>query len=325
MRRILPLLVLLLAGGASLCLGQVAVPEIGPGSVRVYDTRPTVLPSNSIVPENPAALRWGSPSRVVVGGLRGHASTATQGASTRDDGSFSGFSLVGQAGAVAGESTHLLTQFPINGTTVPHVEKWLQSGALAFGAPETLAWGAGVTHFHADAVPGYPAAAPITQADSHGWNAGLSWRAGEHLYLGGVYGEEKGFLDGTFTGRVDRRHGALGVGLRGGGTIIWHLEADRIRYDDFLDRHGFVHLPGYGITQYTAEAMLGSWLFTYCGYTLKDSKGNAPDVQGYTADFGYSPLSGFNLTWRYEHSDGTQQGTRVTAQALNALTLAWLF
>lgn len=324
MRKFVGLLALLLAWGAPWAWAQVAVPEIGPGSVRTYDSRLTVLPSNSIVPENPAALRWGGPSRVVAGGLRGAASTATAGGSTSYNGTFAGLRAVGQMGAFAASTTHTTVKFPV-AATLPRREKWMDSLALAFSYPGQLAWGVSATHYHADSTPGYPPIASINQEDSHGWTAGFSWRMGEHLFLGGGYGEDKADLKGAYTGRTDRRHGMVGVGLRGGGTLVWHLEADRFRYDDNTDPAGLVRLPGYEVTQYTAEGILGSWTLTYSGYKLQDTTGPAPQVQGYSADFGFTPLYGLNLAWRFEHSDSTDNGTKVASQEVNALTVAWLF
>lgn len=324
MRRVLPLLVLLISAGAPWARAQVAVPEIGPGSVRVYATQQPVLPSNSIVPENPAALSWGGPSRFAAGALHGNAKASATIGSVYYKGLFGGLRAVGSFASFAAAYTHYSVKYPPVGFQ-PRQEKWLESAALSLRVRDWLAWGASATSFRGESDPGYPFAAPINKEDTHGWSTGLSARSGEHLYLGGAYGEDRATLNGVFTGVAHRRHGMIGVGLRGGGTLIWHLEADRFRYEHFTDGAHFVRLPGYEMNQYTAEGILGWLMVTYTGYELWDDTNSALRTRGYSTDVGIAPLSGFNLGWRFEHSNTTDSGTKIATQQMTALTVAWLF
>ncbi|HKI97612.1 MAG TPA: hypothetical protein VKB51_03960 [bacterium] len=323
MRKTVALLALLLAYGTPWARAQVAVPEIGPVAVRLYDSREAITPSNNIVPDNPAALQWGAPSRIAGGTLNGHKSDQVDGKSTSYKGTFGGLRWVEQRTSIAVAGLDYKVDFPA-GAPTPHLERHLSSGAIAFSVPTTLAWGFGVTHLNATTIPG----SPVQETDARGWTLGASWRLSEGFFLGAGYGKEKATLSNpplAQTGQFDRSHNMVGIGLRGGGTLVWHLEVDRLHRDDYKDNTGFVVLPGYDQSLYTAEGILGSWLFGYAGYTIDGQGPNQSRVQGYSADFGYAPLNGLTLTWRYENSKHSIAGLQVSSESLNSVALAWQF
>jgi hypothetical protein len=319
MRKIVGLLALLVACGATWAQAQVAVPEIGPGTVHLYDSREPITPSNTIVPENPAALQWGSPSRIAFGAVRGDKSDSVDGKSSSYNGHFGGLRWVEPRTALALGTLDYHVDFP-----AAQLKTKVDTGAVSSSAPDWLAWGLGASHVRMSRQ-----SPTLSQAlDAHDWTFGLSLRMGEHAFLGGGYGKDTANLtSAAYTGPADRSHYMAGVGLRGGGTLVWHLEADRIHRGAFTDPSGIAQVPGYDMTLGTVEAILGRWLFSYGSYSTTSISFPAPgsQVKGYNAAFGYAPLGGITLTWHVERSNHTIGALKASNETSQTLELSWQF
>jgi hypothetical protein len=330
MRKMAGWLALLLLAAAPWAQAQVAVPEIVPGAVRLYDAALPIVPSISVVPENPAALQWGAPSRLVGGALKGKRSEALDGDSSDYKGTFGGFRWVKERVSLAAAALDYSVDFPA-ATPEHHLERQLNAGAIAFSWPETLAWGFGVNHFHSKTLPG-----GVQAEDSSGWSSGLSWRVGEHFFMGAGYGEDKADLTVTQAPggstplpptvvQARRSTSVVGAGLRGGGRLIWHVEADRIHRKDYQDGDRVTRQPGYNLDLVVAEGIVGDWLLTYNGYVVTPLGTQSEEVHGYTAAFGYAPLHGLTLTWHFEQDTHTLNSVDLSKEQINTLALSWQF
>jgi hypothetical protein len=326
------LLLALLLGATPWAQAQVAVPELAPAAVRLLNTRfpvgPTqitpISPMSNIVPENPAALQWGSPSRIGGGVLQGDMSDLGDGTSNHYRGKFAGLRWVKQRVALAADTLDYSVQLTNLSGVVTDVEHKKQSVALSFSLPESLAWGVGSRSLTFDDKNGVTP----SRIDSSGWNLGLSWRIGQILFLGAGLGHDTASLvippPAIFVGDAERDYHMEGIGLRGTGAVQWHLEADSFHTETFVDSNGNPHLPGYDMTLYTAEVQIGAWLFGYAKHALSDLKGTN-HVNGYTVDFGLAPFSGLAITGRSELTRRESMGTTLAHERVTSAAILWQF
>jgi hypothetical protein len=49
------------------------------------------------------------------------------------------------------------------------------------------------------------------------------------------------------------------------------------------------------------------------------------EIDGYTFDFGYAPLLGFALSFRYEDSTLVSAGVETFSEKIHSVTAAWQF
>ncbi len=345
MRRHIALLALLLAllltalltGAAPWVQAQVAVPELVPAAVRVLNSRfpinatnSLVNPMSSIVPENPAALQWGAPSRIGGGVLQGDKRDIVDGDSTHYRGSFAGFRWVKQRVALAADTLDYSVDMEKPVGSPAHLERKEQAVALSFSLPEWLAWGVGSRSL--TAREGGPSA---TRVDSSGWNFGLSLRLGQILFVGAGLGHETASANLPpppppapaipFVGDIERDVRMVGIGLRGTGSLVWHLEADSIHRDPFQDGGGVPRLPGHDLTLYVGEVQFGNWLLGYSNYSAKDLQPIGFQVSGYTVDFGLAPFSGLTLTGRSELTHQVAGSLQTSSERINSVALMWQF
>lgn len=333
MRRILwsvAFLAVALPGWAPLAAGQVAVPEIAPAGVRIFSSRQPIAPMVGIVPENPAALQWGAPSRLTVGSLQGKQGDAIDGTATAYDGSLAGFRWVELRVALAAEAADFAVDFPVRDGVTPRLEREQRTLALSFSWPESLAFGIGSEQGRRRTVIGPPPAGGVVEEfESDGWVTGVSWRIGQGFFLGAGYGNEELTRIAPLPEVVgERSHTMYGIGLRGTGWLVWHLEADFFRRED-VEVAGVPVQPGQGyeLTLFNAEAIWGAWLFGVAAYEaqpLNPPPGN-PKVEGYTVDFGLVPFSGLTVSGRFEHSEQSTDTFESAKEEINSVVIGWQF
>lgn len=336
MRKIVGVMAVLMAAWAPWAHAQVAVPELAPGATRIFSSQLPIPAMTSFVPENPAALQWGAPSRFGGGMMRGHKSHLLDGDSSSDDGTLVGFRLVSMSLAVAGESMDMAVDFPATASGgEAHHEKSQSALAVSFAWPDWLAFGLASQQSSLRVRPSDAAA--LHGVDLNGWVAGASVKVGELLYVGGAYGRDEAkpaYVDPSVTARGEQ--GMVGIALRKGGDFIWRLEADVIHRNDFKDDNDVKVLDGYELYLGSADIMWGNWLLGGTAYQSQDvvlngaqaaAIGTNPvvNLNGYTIDYGYAPLAGLTVTGRFEHSELTSDRIQISFEEINSLVITWQF
>lgn len=296
---------------------QVAVPEIIPGAPRLLSTRFDLFPQASFTPENPAALRWGSPSRIGGGTINGKSTDSSDILSSDLSGAFGGFRLVGNHIGIAIEQV----SYKLEQSLLP-VEKEASSFALAFSYPDWLAIGISAENRTAIRTP-----LTGTETDEVGSaTLGLSLNISDLLFIGYALSDESRTREilGIKTS-TSRPVSMAGLGLRGGGGLIWHLEISAITKDPFTGNPD-IKEEGYDHTQAVLELAFWNMIMTIAGYDIKGT-GTADNVsvEGYTADFGLAPLQGLVLTGRLERSRLFVDNIENIQDDAKYFTLGWQF
>ena len=334
---LLPCAVGLLIGAAAILTGapkasaQVAVPSIVP---------------YNFVTENPAAMRWGTPSRVGIAYTQAQQTTSPATKHDNFEGYGAGFRLGGEYFALGAEGYHEeSTNKPFSN---PETQDNSAAG-LAVGLWHWLALGASETTGTQKSVDltsvGQPL--PTLKITNDESLAGISIRLGTWLFLGGASGQQKGkFTDNlpsipatvnaTLTSDVTK----YGVGIRTGGSIVTHLEAYEIdtskpNISGFSSTSALITQSNLSSsiskqTQQTgvAEINLGGFLLSYStSHFTQDSP--QPTVDQQAAVIGYAPFSGLTVVLRGLQSV-TKQHTSTSAISSTtynqyAVALTYLF
>lgn len=327
MGRWIALTLLLMATGASWAGAQVAVPELAPLGVRQYSVRAPIVPMTNATPENPAAMQWGTPSRIGGGVFNGTVTDSVFGQSSRAEGTIGGFRFVGHGMALAAESMDIAVDLPgIAPAPAAQLSKRARSVAASFPIVENgLAWGLSRDVLVMEGntgAPGYTA----TRLDISGWTFGISGWWGDHFFWGAAAGTDSAsqVLPGPPLD-VKRDHNMVGLALRGGGSLVWRLEYDRLFRGDFQDTAGNLVEYGYTTSQYSLEAVWIGIIASYTGYTVTDPLGPGSQVKGSTFDFGIAPLTGITITARIERSDTSTPAGDTVSESIRTIGASWQF
>ena len=294
------------AGIATVAWGQIAAPSIVPGTLSS---------------ENPAAIKWGAPSRLGAAAVSqrdvdnpGNHATAYAGAS-------GGFRLVGETLALGAEGLHLEDQ-----ESNLHDVRDSSSAALALQTGNSIAWGLGYNTFKQTLN--------TVKTNSREPDFGISLRLGEVWFVGGTVGRESlshkdALLPAAdFYGERDVLR--AGLGFRRGGTVLVHVEAFAINKPDFdtktQGKFGGEDTSG-GTLEFTFWSFLlgGSTRHTQMHHALTDT------IDHTTGDVGWAPRGGFSLTLHYEETRVAfiQQPTDLVppkkVSTLESVVLAYLF
>ncbi len=295
---------------------QVAVPSIVPGAPRIFSSRFPIAMQTSATTENPAALQWGAPGRIIYGIIYGDGYALNSNLEGNIDGEYVGFRLIGENVSIALESAGYSLSSLVN-----PVEEDTSSFILAFTGPEFLAWGVSLTKRDYQENPG-----TVDTWETEGKTAGVSWKILNWLYLGYALGrEDENTVITGVSDTLDRTFQMAGIGLRSGGGWIWHLEYSVITKDPYVGTAG-TEEDGYGLTQITVETNFLELTLAYTDYSISGT-GTMADVEidGYTFDFGYAPLLGFALSFRYEDSTLVSAGVETFIEKIHSVTAAWQF
>lgn len=258
---------------------QVAAPSLLPAFPTVFGSPD--LPSVEFVTPNPAALKWGPPSR--AGAVAGQHRIAAPGSSVDYTLGAAGARWVGQRVSIALEAL----QFEDADSTITDKTS-VQSAAVAFLATTWLA--AGVGQAENDTVSN---TATELKDRVAGTSWGLSLRLEEGIYFG--YGGGQDRLKRTYTqfdySVEDTRHVTFyGVGYRQTGSIAVHVEGYRIERDPFL-------IPG-AVRGAASAVVLGevNWRELLLGYrdtrTSGENLGANYTITSTAVSLGWAPRSG---------------------------------
>jgi len=297
---------------------QVALPRIIPGAPRILNTRFPVEVGNTIIPENPAAMQWGGPSRFGGGAIVGVSSHAVTQLEGDISGQFAGFRLVGESVALAGETT----DFSLESDFGFPVEKSATTLALSFRFPASYAWGYSTTSSELTVVD----LTETITAEFEKKLLGISLRLGKDWFIGAATGTEEGTLSlPSPNGNLERDVIMSGIGFRHIGAVIWHVEFSTSESDDFQDQTGTLS-SGHVIRQGVLEMVFWDLIFGYTSFKLQGT-GTRKDetIKGFTVDFGYAPFSGLAFTGRFERSTYSASGFEVAVEETNAIIVTLQF
>lgn len=297
----LTLLTLITLGGGTLN-AQVAVPNLAPGAPQLGNAFLFDISTYSFAPDNPAAMQWGSPSRAGGGWIEGSSNVSDPAIGKSDvvRGQYTGLRWVGEDISIAGEKSLLDVTFPTNSIKEDH-----HSFAFAFETNNNLAIGISSTSGRKDFdLLGTNSSLKVTNR-----TLGFSWKTGENLFLGAAYGKDYAEIStaGVATVEAKRPYAMYGMGLRGGGGMIWHMEVTQIVKHSYLDTVGNHVAEGYGYKLSQGTLTFGFWNMIFGGsvYQLKADQATGPTVKGTVLDGGWAPPIGLTITGRWESNKMT--------------------
>ncbi len=297
--------VVLPAGVATVGWGQIAAPSLVPGTFSS---------------ENPAAIKWGAPSRIGAAVVSQRDVDTPGNQKTDYAGASGGFRLVGETLALGAEGLHL-EDLESN----LHDVRDFASAALALQTGNSIAWGLGYNSGKQTLN--------TVKTESREPNLGISLRLGEVWFVGGTVGREslssKDALIPALNFYGDRDVLRAGIGFRRGGTVLMHVEAFAISKLDYDTKFG--KFAGEDTSGGTLEFTF--WSFLLGGSTRHTQVHNAvtDTIDLTTADVGWAPRQGISLTLHYEEARVAfiQRPADLAAptkkSTLEAVILAYLF
>jgi hypothetical protein len=260
------------AGPAGVAWGQFAAPSIVP---------------SSFTADNPAVVKWGSPSAIGLGGGTQKFTTDPKTQDVNYTEGNAGLRLVGETLALGLAAQHVAD-------TTAGISDTIDYGAVDIGLQtgNSLAWGLG-----------YNSAKEVQNHTTIQFSQptfGISIRLAELWFIGAVGGQETvKFTDttGLFTNfQVQRNTFGGGVGFRRGGTVNVHMEVFGLsKAKSDTDNGAFA--PAETTTGGTVEFTFWSFLIgASTRHTDIKSGGQFTSTDVTTADIGYAPRQGLAIT-----------------------------
>jgi hypothetical protein len=292
-----------------LALGQVATTDLVPAAPSV--TAPgQIFADANLVPDNPAAMQWGKPSRFAIGNIA--AERSPLGVPTVNfDGYYAGLRYMQDTFAAGGEVVNL------NGDRNLYDESD-QSGAVSYQAGDIIALGAGLRNGSVS----YGSRSTLT-----GYNLGVSLKVGETIYLG--YGGGREHLkvkDATDVLQVDNTRGytMYGAAFRSERGLRWYLGYDVIEAESRHDEFGNV-FGGFKSNALTVQAIFSDILLSFSQVT-RDVKESNAQLKTTVADLGYAPKKGLFAAARLINStEYNSSGQKSAEDQMTALSIGYLF
>jgi len=244
---------------ATTAQAQVATTDLLPSAPRYLASFLPLFNGASVTPDNPAALQWGGPSRIVAGTMR-----LSEGAPASDySGQYLGGRAVGERWAAALE--HTSTSGPGNEETTTSVSLSTALGPLAIGY----------------GYEGYEEKLASDQFTEH--TLGGSWRIGDSFYVGFGLGSSD-YSDSTGTTTADRSTSMYGLALRTEGDTRWYFAYDVVDKDDFTNGVDF----GFVASKASLQVGFGSFVVGVSSLNL-DIKVNTNELNATYFDLGWVP------------------------------------
>jgi hypothetical protein len=305
MRRLTWLVPLFLAGLVGTAQAQVATTDFVPAApVFVYPVL-SGLNGADITPDNPAALAWGTPSRVAAGPIKGSIKNNLFAAPSIDyDGEFYGARFVGGTWGFAAEQSR------VKATTPGFIPNWDQShdAQISLNLGNRLALGVGAGKTKSD----------VSGQDFSRTELGASLRLGDVWYLGaGTYKDK----DSAAPGSPQRNAVLAGVALRTQGSVKWYVAYDYIKQDGFTS--GGVTSLGMKVTQGTVQMLAGPFLLGVSAGKIEVSNTTPSDIHRTIYDIGFAPMTGLTISARMQRTRITDNTPTDVSTDTNSVALAW--
>jgi len=298
---------------------QVATTDLVPAAPFFTHPQATGLNGANITPDNPAALAWGTPSRVAIGALKGKfEDNLTPPSPTVDfDGKFGGLRLVGETFGIAVEQLTVDEKNPPPGSPSNLDKSNDLQVSLALG--KWLAFGIGAGKSKSEA----------TGDDISRKEAGISLRLNEIFYLGVAAYQDENTPIGLVPSVSDKRNGTLyGIALRTEGNIKWYVAYDALALNSFdFTPFGGPLSGGFDLSRFSVQAHAG-WFLVGASVTdidVKNYGGGKPTVKHKAVDLGFAPMQGLTVTARVQVTDVSDPLPSDATITTNSLAVAWQF
>lgn len=258
---------------------QVAVTDLVPGAPSQVLSGVVGFNGANFTPDNPAALLWGAPTRVGLGGLRTESTDHVSGETTELRGEFGGLRLVGEVGAFGLEHLARKDRFAFNETVT--------NGQFSAKVADFLSWGIGGSKTGVDDGSG--------STDLESVTLGISFNLWDWLFVGYALGNDELkqiTASAELTAIRDLR--MFGVAIRTNGAFRFYIEW-----------YGQEKKPFETAAGPTGEAKVSSgalqiiaWNVLVGVATTSIKLDGAGDIRIGTADLGFAPEQGFAVTAR---------------------------
>lgn len=309
------LLGLLVVGSAH---AQVATTDFVPAAPFFVHPQTTGINGANITPDNPAAVAWGTPSRVALGALQGSEEIkSTPGVTFDYDGKFGGLRLVGDRFGVALETSSVDLKNPPPGVSSVSIDK-SNDVQLSMSLGDWLGVGVGAGKTKSEA----------SGDDISRKELGVSLRINEVFYIGAAAYQDENTPIGVVPSVSEKRNGTLyGIALRTEGNVSWYVAYDSISLDSFdFSSYGGPVTGGFDLSRFSVQALVGWFLIgaTASDLTVKDPGGGNPDVKHKAIDIGYAPMQGLTVSARVQKVDVTNGNPDETITT-KSLAVGWQF
>ncbi|MCH7477370.1 MAG: hypothetical protein IIA14_04635 [SAR324 cluster bacterium] len=313
------LLGLLLLGARSVP-AQVAVSRLVPAAPSLGDPLESI-PTASFVPENPAAMQWGPPTRWGAGSF---SAERTQTLPLPEDpaipaqpveygGQYVGGRNVEEDFSYAGEFLQFADE-----TNRFLVADWdVLSAGVAFKSGETITFGASLER-----------AGTTNRGNSLNFNSttlGFSVKLSKNIYGGAALGTEKISSSACFCSDENRSVQKFGLAFFTGRTVKWHLEGYQIVKDAAPNsRDEFSSVITDGVV---AEILMGPVLIGLSG-TSTEKEEAQKTVRTAALDLGWVPKRGWSLILHAEAAVSEDLGSDPIEKfetTATSVTIAFLF
>ncbi|MCZ6843727.1 MAG: hypothetical protein O7G32_12955 [SAR324 cluster bacterium] len=286
---------------------QVAVPKLAPLAPQINSNE--FAPRAFFVTLNPAAMQWGTPSRLGGGTFKGEIKNISPGTiqTTFFDGNYGGLRLVGENVSFAAQTISLKVDPP----TIQ--ERKSQAAAIAFQIGQE--WAFGLSGTSAERT------LPALTLESDTVDLGLSWRVNESFFMGLSLGRQTRTNPGA--GSSSRGVAKAGIAYRDGGDVQWHFEVFGIFRDEVSVTAPGPFVPGVQTTGLTAEINILGFLISLTGLSTSIDPNN--EISSLIMDVGIAPNGGLAVLYHRE-TQSTKVGVGLEFETTtNAVSLAWLF
>lgn len=298
-----------LAPGAA--RGQIAAPELAPGSADVVVASPgfSVDPTFSLL--NPAAMSFAKSSIFGLGQTRVDRHVQNPKQTEAYSGTFGGFRFTGDKLAIGLETI----DFGSDKSNVNFTQKET-NGAISGKVADAVAIGAGLDNIKA--------------------SSGSTSDTVQHIMLGGAFRVGEVFFAGLGLGRDvlnhkspganyndDRSITEYGLGIYTQRGVRWHMEYNVQEKDDYTDNTG-ARVGGYTRTAGVIELNWNSILLGVSGYQATAKTGNG-SMSGTWYQAGWAPEKSFTASLRIQDNTEKTGSTKVSDSTTTTINLGYQF
>ncbi len=303
---------------AGVAQGQIAAPDLIPGTADIVVGNPGFAADPSFAPTNPSVMPWYKGSIFGLGEThvdRDQKSPTPQ--KEAYSGSYGGFRFTGETLAIGLETINLSSD-------KSNVDFSLKStgGSVAGKLAEWFSLGAALNNSEAKSG--------ATKDSTNRLLFGGTAKIGEVFFASVGTGRDK--LDHKSPGNNfndDRAVTEYGLGLYtgagggGGGGTKWHLEYAVEELDDYTDNFG-TNFGGFTRISGVIELNWSDIVLSYRNYSNSAKTGNGK-LDGYALEAGWAPKKGFVITGRLQNNTEKAGSTKISNSNSMSVNVGYQF